>query len=154
MGELSAEAVMKLLCTLPGIEQGLLAVMQTLAKFATEAADREACMKRKIGELAAEVKYLKEELVVSKTPPLPGCSRRRRETAHQFKQTYIVRKVVPVVPVPANAAPSKLQLTWNPAAPYHVLASQARIESPTAPRPREAVAWQRQSVLSHSPRQM
>ena len=66
MGELSAEAVTKLLCTLPGIEQGLLAVMQTLAKFATEAADREARMKRKIGELAAEVKDLKEELVVSK----------------------------------------------------------------------------------------
>ena len=66
MGELSAEAVTKLLCTVPGIEQGLLAVMQTLAKFATESADREARMKRKIGELAAEVKDLKEELVVSK----------------------------------------------------------------------------------------
>ena len=40
--------------------------MQTLAKFTTESADREARMKRKIGELAAEVKDLKEELVVSK----------------------------------------------------------------------------------------
>ena len=66
MGELSAEAVTKLLCTLPGIEQGLLAVMQTLATLATESADREARMKRKIGELAAEVKDLKEELVISK----------------------------------------------------------------------------------------
>ena len=66
MGELSAEAVTKLLCTLPGIEQGLLAVMQTLATLATESADREARMKRKISELAAEVKYLKEELFISK----------------------------------------------------------------------------------------
>ncbi|XP_065198885.1 TPR-containing protein DDB_G0280363-like [Sycon ciliatum] len=63
MGELSAEAVTKLLCTLPGIEQGIIAVVQTLATLATESADREARMKRKIGELAAEMKDLKQELV-------------------------------------------------------------------------------------------
>ncbi|XP_065182303.1 ras-interacting protein RIP3-like [Sycon ciliatum] len=63
MGELSAEAVTKLLCTLPGIEQGIIAVVQTLATLATESADQEARMKRKIGELAAEVKDLKQELV-------------------------------------------------------------------------------------------
>ena len=157
MGELSAEAVTKLLCTLPGIEQGLLAVMQTLAKFATESADREARMKRKIGELAAEVKDLKEELVVSKNSAIAWMqSKTTRNSSPVQADVHRTQSSTGGTRASKRSTKrlSKLQLTWNPAAPYHVLASQARIESPTAPRPREAVAWQRQSVLSHSPRQM
>ena len=77
MGELSAEAVTKLLSTHPWIEQGLLAVVQTLATLATESADREVRIKRKIGELAAEVKDLKEELVALKTSAVALMKSRR-----------------------------------------------------------------------------
>ena len=66
MGELSSEAQTKLLCSLPGIEHSLLGVVQTLSSLATESADSAARMSRRISELSAEVKGLKEELVTLK----------------------------------------------------------------------------------------
>ena len=42
-------------------------MVQMLATLANKSADREVRIKRKIGELAAEVKDLKEELVALKT---------------------------------------------------------------------------------------
>ena len=66
MGEFSSEAQMKLLCSLPGIEHSLLGVVQTLSTLATESADRAARMNRRISDLSAEIKGLKDELVTLK----------------------------------------------------------------------------------------
>ena len=154
MGELSAEAVTKLLCTLPGIEQGLLAVMQTLAKFATESADREARMKRKIGELVAEVKDLKEELVVSKNSAIAWMqSKTTRNSSPVQADVHCTQSSTGSTRASKRSA-KQATAHMEPSSTVSRTGVTSADRKPHGPRPREAVAWQRQSVLSHSPRQM
>ena len=52
----------KLLCSLPGIEQSLLGLVQSLAAHVSESRDREVRLHRRVGELSSQVRELKEEL--------------------------------------------------------------------------------------------
>eukprot|EP00117_Sycon_ciliatum_P029115 scpid83290/ scgid23265/ len=55
----------KLLCSLPGIEQNVASLLQTLTTFVSESRDRERCLLRRLDELSAQIVELKEEVRVS-----------------------------------------------------------------------------------------
>ena len=52
----------KLLCSLPGIEQSLLGLVQSLAANVSESRGREVRLHRRVDELSSQVRELKEEL--------------------------------------------------------------------------------------------
>ena len=64
MGEPIGEPT-KLLCSLPGIEQNVASLLQTLTTFVSESRDRERCLLRHLDELSAQIVELKAEVRVS-----------------------------------------------------------------------------------------
>eukprot|EP00117_Sycon_ciliatum_P015280 scpid104942/ scgid15201/ len=114
----------KLLCSLPGIEQNVASLLQTLTTFVSESRDRERCLLRRLDELSAQIVELKEEVRVSlekksaitaKGPPPSTPMKRRGQSTvhtsssnssssnqtHQMKSSGTVGSMVP--PAPASS---------------------------------------------------
>ena len=64
MDELTGEPT-KLLCSLPGIEQNVVSLLQTLTTFVGESRDRERCLLRRLDEHSTQIVELKAEVRVS-----------------------------------------------------------------------------------------
>ena len=93
MGELTGEPT-KLLCSLPGIEQNVVSLLQTLTTFVSESRDRERCLLRRLDELSAQIVELKAEVRVSL----------EKKSAITRLQPWIPPRSCPAVPILSTAS--------------------------------------------------
>eukprot|EP00117_Sycon_ciliatum_P044616 scpid95782/ scgid4366/ len=86
MGELAGEPAMKLLCSLPGIEQTLLSVLQTLTSHISESRDREGRLHQRVDDLSTQLLALREEFCsLQKSAIVVPDKAPARSTQHQVQ---------------------------------------------------------------------
>ncbi|XP_065182553.1 myb-like protein AA [Sycon ciliatum] len=86
MGELAGEPAMKLLCSLPGIEQTLLSVLQTLTSHISESRDREGRLHQRVDDLSTQLLALREEFCsLQKSAIVVPDKAPARSTQHQIQ---------------------------------------------------------------------
>eukprot|EP00117_Sycon_ciliatum_P025922 scpid91465/ scgid3740/ len=123
----------KLLCSLPGIEQNVASLLQTLTTFVSESRDRERCLLRRLDELSAQIVELKEEVCVSFGSKYTMTVKVLLGAARQYSQQPAHAPfIVPAIGATVEASSRKqLERTWRPY-PVASLSKRTRTVGPQA----------------------